>query len=221
MKHKILASVLAVTMAMGMSMTAFAADTAITAPDGTSGIYGAELTGDSIVKVPTIKITVPSALSQVAINPYKMKYTVDSKEYTDQIVFAEQTIKNESDVAVSVNIAELKAGIESGSDAVIATAAPTEKTTTKSVFMYLELKDKAGTYKDAYKSSEQTQLLVGGTKASAKTDMIELAATTGEANFKLAGAVATRPAKDWTDKDKITVSLKFTFTPQTVTAAAP
>lgn len=220
MKKKVLASVLAMSMVFGTALSVQAADSTIKNPDDT-GVYGAELEGSSTAQVPTIEVVVPGALSGIVINPYEMGVDTDTDgtdDTWDSVISVPGDITNKSNVPISVNIASLQAKADEGSEAVIAATAPTDKITTKSVFLYMELKDEnTADWQASYNAKNATQLIVGGTKASTKLDVIKLeAGDQGEtkANFKIAGSVASKPAKAWASTDTVTLSVKFTFTPQ-------
>ena len=218
-KKKLASMVLASAMVLSMNAVAFAADTTIQTPNSDTGAYSSDVTIDSEVKTPTIRITVPGS-TKVAINPYKMSYSLgESKTSTDVLANPIQYIKNESDVAVSVS-ATTSAKPTDGGNAVIAAAALKGTETTKSVFAYLELKEAANntdavTFLDKYDAKEPTQL-VFGTKATTKANMLKLAAGNTAATyaaFKVLGDVAATPSKAWTDADKIDLSLTFNFVP--------
>lgn len=224
MKKELIALSLSGAMALSMALscnTVASADTI--ANPNEAGIYSQDVTVDTTVKVPTISVDVPTSAS-IAINPYNLKYDVDGTEYTDSIVSVEQTIKNESDVAISVG-ATAEAAASTGSEVVLATAALKGTETTKSVFAYLELAPKAdestaGTYNDAYNSKTASQLVLG--KKATKSDMITLEAgdtTPTYAGFKVIGSAASKPAKAWTTNDTVDVTLTFNITPVAATVA--
>lgn len=234
MKKKVLATVLAASMVMGMSLNAFAADPGPIEADkpvvGVNGAYAAEVKGSSEVTVPIINVSLPTNLSTTVINPYSMeaKLNLGTEESpseivsTDQILSAVYTISSKSNIDLNVSIAGLTAKPSSGSKAVIATTAPTDKVTTNSVFVYLELSNEAATWQDGYIKGE-TQLIAGtnATKANVvKLEAVEIpdpedlsAVTASEAFFKFAGAVAPNPTKPWAAADKIDLSVKFSFAP--------
>lgn len=227
MKKKILALVLAATMAFGASMTVLADDS--TLEDSSSLTAGQEVTGDATVELPTLKVTVPTTTA-IVINPYKISYTNETDSSltgNSQIISAEQTIKNESNVAVAVNVSSLTGTPSEG----LALATTDKLPATKSVFLYLEVLGSDGSFADAYNAKNANQLVVNtaDAKAVSKDAIVTLAAgdsTATTAKFKFGGAAVVNPTKTgdnkttvqdpWTDSDKVTVSLKFTFTPQAV-----
>lgn len=221
MKKKLLALTLATTLALGSTMMVSAADEVI--GDAAGAAAGQEVTGDSTVTVPTIKVTVPTTADFV-INPYKLSYDSGSGlTGNSQIISAEQTIKNESSVAVAVNVSDLTAK-DVSEGITIVTTAPTAKTTDKAAFLYLEVTDQ--TFADNYtKAANQVVIPLAGekVKAASKDAIVTLAkgdeaATT--AKYKIGGSVVANPTAEgmtpWATTDAIGVSFKFTFTPQIV-----
>ncbi|MBD5464945.1 MAG: hypothetical protein HDR22_03870 [Lachnospiraceae bacterium] len=222
MKKRLLALTLATTLALGSTMMVSAADTTI--DDAAAAAAGQEVEGSSTVTVPTIKVTVPTTADFV-INPYQTEYTgEDGLKGNSQIISAEQTITNESSVAVAVNVSELTAkGVSEG--ITIVTTAPTAKTTEKAAFLYLEVTDKEA-FETGYKKAEnQVVIPLAGekVKAASKDAIVTLAegsvaATT--AKYKIGGSVVANPTAaettPWAATDAIGVSFKFTFTPQVV-----
>lgn len=242
MKKKVFALLLAATMTLGASMTVFAADNT-TINDTTGLATGAEIEGETEVKIPTIEVVVPSTTT-IVINPFSLSYESTDKSITgnSQIISAEQEIQNKSDVALAVNVASLTATPSTPGDTApkIVTAAPT-KSTGKEVFLYLEVQNKETAFETAYNTKSTQQLVAtdsksdttGKTKAASKANIITVPAkasdsTASVAKFKFGGSVVTNPVivnstdktttqNPWTDADKVTVSLKFTFTPQAAT----
>lgn len=232
-RRKLMAAALATTLVLSSSVLAFADDQNITDIAGLA--TGKEITGTSTVNSPTINVTVPAS-ADIIINPFKMEYTNDSitTPNKSQVISAEQSIKNESDVAVAVNVAELKA--EPSEGVTLATTSTSGgKVTAKTAFMYLEVVDKNATFAEKYDAKAATQMAIPGiaasdtkTKAASKTNIITLgkkADATAEAKFKIGGDVVANPTKidtsskatiddPWTSSDTISVKLKLTFTPQ-------
>lgn len=223
MKRKLLAAVLSMSMILGTGMSALAADVD-TAEDG---IYSSgEISGTTDVTLPIVKVTVPSSLGDVVLNPYKMEVTVGDDTVQEQILTAEQQIQNFSNVGVAVNVSSLVATKEEGSDVIFATAALKGNETTKSVFMYMEMigEEEGADYKGSYDAKATNQILVS-TKETKKDNVILLdkssdssteaagnTATVGK--FKFVGTATTKPAKAWAATDSFTIKMKFTFIPQ-------
>ena len=220
MKRKILTLGMATIMAASTAMIAMAEDPSAAtqaAKDATietadaSGAYGqqTEITGSTAT--PTIKVTVPT-VGDVAVNPYKMSYKLgESDAATDQVFSPEYTIKNESNVAISVGVTAT--GKVEGK-AAFATASAA-KATTNSVFAYVEFTNTTGTYESAYNAKNAKQIVLG-TKAVTKTNVITLAKgdeTAQTVNYKFLGDAASSPKTPWSKDDKIGATLAFTFTP--------
>lgn len=237
MKRKLLALTLAMTTLMSTSMMV-SADT-LDDPDLLSG--GQEVTGEAEVNLPILNVTVPTT-ANIVINPYKLEYTDDAgNKSTNQVVSAEQEIVNKSNVAVAINVADLRVSSKA-EDITIATAS-TAKETAKAAFLYLEVidanKDDAK-FEDAYNKSSANQIVIPyvadddtKTKKGAKDAIVTLAAgdaTEQKAKFKIGGEVVANPtttdketkvvtSTPWLEDDEINIAFKFTFTPQIVEAA--
>ncbi|MBD5545540.1 MAG: hypothetical protein HDR01_15175 [Lachnospiraceae bacterium] len=218
MKKRLLALTLAATLALGSTMMVSAADL----EDAAAAATGQEVEGSSTVTVPTIKVTVPTTADFV-INPYQTEYSEDGLIGNSQIISAEQTITNESAVAVAVNVSDLTAkDVTEG--ITIVTTAPTAKTTDKAAFLYLEVTDQ--TFAESYtKAANQVVIPLAGekVKAASKDAIVTLAKgdeTATTAKYKIGGSVVANPTAEgttpWATTDSIGVSFKLTFTPQIV-----
>ena len=209
---KVIATLLATTMVMSTSVMAYA--TEITTP-GDSGTYTSTVTGDSKVTTPTIKITVPTEVS-MTIDPYKIAGKT-------QIVSADQFIKNESNVPISVGVGLYATKKTDSCDITLATAALKGTETTKSVFAYLDMvsseNETSATHTGTFDAKSTSQFVLAyGTesKYTSKANMITLAKgseTPTYAAYNFQGSVATKPAKAWADTDVLSVTTVFTFTP--------
>lgn len=215
MKKRILAAVLSMSMVMGMTLVVNA--TEIT-PDSETGNYSHEFKSESEVNSPVVKVTVPSANVDIVINPYQIEYEdAESNKSSDQIIFPVQKIESSSNVPLSVSV-ELLAEVDTDSSAVIATAAPTSKVTTKSVFLFMKLGlgDAMPTDAAQIKSINFTTKKV---TTATNLDIPKVADTDADkesAVFQIGGSVATAPATPWTDKDTVTCTYKFTFVPKLI-----
>lgn len=188
-RRKLMAAALATTLVLSSSVLAFADDQNITDIAGLA--TGKEITGTSTVNSPNIKVTVPTS-ADIIINPFKMEYTSASitTPNKSQVISAEQSIKNESDVAVAVNVAELKA--EPSEGVTLATTSTSGgKVTAKTNIITLGKKDD---------STAEAKFKIGGDVVAnpTKTDTSTKATTDDP----------------WKDSDTIKVTLKLTFTPQ-------
>lgn len=240
MKRKLVALILAATMVAGTGLTASAADTTATIDAMDKAGAGQEITGAGEVNLPTIKVTVPTT-ADIVINPYQMEYTKDGDTDplgSSQIISAEQEITNESNVAVAVNVVDLTA-TEVAEGVTISTTALTDKVTTKSAFLYLEVVKDDTDFAAAYNAKAANQVVVPyvkegdtKTKKGAKDAIVTLEAgdtTATKAKFKIGGSVVANPTKlsedkkstiadTWSEEDKFGISFKFTFTPQVIPA---
>lgn len=233
MKKKLLALVLATVMTFGASMTVFAADTSVT--DITTA---AEVEGEATVKTPTIKVTVPSSIN-VVLNPFQIAHTFsdDTTVYKNQVISVPVEISSASNVALAVNVSDLKAyPTDQYSKAVLASKSVAGgKITTKSVYLYLEVvKGAASTAKfsgSGLVPAATTEAEADNATGTKQDAIITLdAATPGAtadadptpsvATFKVGGDMVANPVKEdgsadpWTTDDKVSISFKFTFTPQ-------
>lgn len=218
MKKKIISMALACALVLSASQTAGAADTNITTP--TDGAYTSSVEIEADVTVPTINITLSdTAGKKVGINPYKLEYSIGSEKYTDVIPNIEETITNESNVAIAVNVTT-KATIAQGSEAVVATAPLKGTETTKSVFSYLQIKakdsaDAALSTAPAY-DAKSAEFIAFATKDTTKKAMVTLGAGNDSATYagyKIFGDVAAKPAKAWAATDTLNFSIVFSFEP--------
>lgn len=222
---KLIASTMACALAISLAAPAFAADTTVDAP-GEDGTYSAKTEVAGTTEAPTISITVPQS-GAVVVNPYKMEVSVEQVKFTDQIISAPQYITNGSNVPISVS-ATVTGTVSDNSGIVFATSTLKGNETTKSIFMYLEIAKTTAattppTWAAAYDAKADNLAVVVGSKGTTKKDMVVMDATGGEnafAAFRLAGAVATNPAKAWTSTDAVTVSIAYTFAPTVVASGS-
>lgn len=231
MKKKILSMALACALVLSASQTVGAAgDTTIDAPDATTKAYEAKVEATTDVTVPTINITLSDTSSkQVGINPYGLEYTINgiSEKQKDAIPNREETITNNSNVPIEVNVTT-QAEVSQNSEAVIASSTLKGTETTKSVFAYLQIKAKdsnsaALTTTPAYNTKDDT-LIAFGTKATTKKAMLTLKAKEGStasyAGYKIFGQVAEKPAKAWATTDTLKYTIIFQFQPVAIKAAS-
>lgn len=229
MKRKLLALTLAMTTLVGSTMMASAAEIS----DAEGAAAGQEVTGESEITLPEIKVTVPTT-ADIVINPFQLSYdSGDGVTGSSQIISVEQEIKNESNVAVAVNVSDLQ--VTDASEGIsIVTTALTSKNTEKAAFLYLEVTD-GDKCADAY-SKAANQIAIpkpDGAKvvAASKEAIVTLAAgdeAATTAKFKIGGNVVANPVKvnenkttesaPWVNTDSIELGFKFTFTPQIVSA---
>lgn len=220
MKKKILSVVLALTMAMGMSISAFA-DTVVGNQEGAAATAaaGASLSVQSSTNLPVVKVTVPTAAA-VVINPFQLAYkdTETGLDGNDQVVSVVKKITSDSNVPVAVNLEDFKATPTSGVTVVAKTAVAAK---VKSAYIYMAIGE------DVNAAKKFTTIVAtnptGDAKGAEKAAIYTLPAketTATECQFIIRGDVNANPltaegaADPWTANDKVTVSFKFTFTPQ-------
>lgn len=238
MKKRLAALALAATMVVGSGLTVCASSASIS--DMAGAAAGQEITGDASMNLPVIAVTVPTT-ADIVINPFQMEYEKDGVTGDAQIICVAQDIVNESNVAIAVNVAELTA--KDVSDGILISTTPlTDKTTTKSAFLYVEVKEDGKDFAAKYDAKSTNQVVVPyvkdgdtRTKKGAKDAVVVLGAKPEDgdgtkAQFTINGAVVANPTKvnedktvspaPWLASDTLTVSFKFTFTPQIVTKTA-
>lgn len=215
---KTLSLVMALIMVMALAIPAFAAGASTDPYNKTTEVAGT-------TKVPTITVTIPGT-STITVNPYKMDVSVGSDTKNDQIISPVQYVKNESDVAIALDVS-ITGKVEG--EAVFATAPVTDKVTTKSAFVYFEIKaatseDGNGdpTWATAYDSKATDQVLLAA-KAVVKKDVAKLGKgdeTATYAAFRLNGNVADKSTKPWAGTDKVGATIAFTIKPAIAEASS-
>lgn len=230
MKKKILSAVLSLTMVFGMSMASFAT----TINGASAAATGSEISATSSTTLPTIKITVPTNPT-IVVNPFQLTVGSGDEARTDQILAPVQELKSESNVPIAVNIASFKATVPESSTITIAKASAA-KATTKSAYVTLKIGKDLDTTDAAEIKKIKTVVATTAGAALANAyvlDAAEFENGTAKApvvcEFQIGGDVNANPvivnsdktttADPWTNEaaDKITVAVKFTFTPQIIT----
>lgn len=229
MKKKIVTMLLAAAMVMNTVVPVLAAGTETELSGDTAVIEGLDVTVNSTVRTPTIKVKVPTSAA-IMLNPYRLEVTADGEETNAQIICAPQTITNESEVGVAINLVDLVCEVGRSSDLEIKDTQLDDNDTDKKAFLYFEMISvDDGDFEEEYTGSSDYQLIISETEQS-KEEMVILEAaeyngTTfvegTEAQFKIGGQLVAVPVDNygnltpWVDgTDTITVTMKFTFTPQ-------
>jgi|GEM_PF-4929910 hypothetical protein len=221
MKKKILSVVLAMTMVMGLSITAFA-DTVVGNQDGADATAsaGTTLTTQSTTNLPVIKITVPT-VAAVVINPFQLSYkdTEAGIEGSDSVVSVLKKITSDSNVPVAVNVENFKATPTEGV-AIVSKSAVAAKA--KSAYIYMAIGEDVNAAKKftTLVATNPTGEATGAEKAAIYV-LPAKETTATECQFIIRGDVNANPvngttgaADPWAATDKVTISYKFTFTPQ-------
>ncbi len=237
-KKRNLAMLLSMVLALGATLTVFAEGTKIDDPSAAAA--GQEVTVDSDIDLPVIDVTVPTSVS-LLLNPYQISYAEeieeDVVEAKDQvgpssIISVPGTITNASNVPIGVN-ATVSATTPT-TDFTLATAPIKTADKTKTAFIMLTVAETEEDLQAAMVGPEvkatstaptgKNQLIIGKT-AITKKDMVVLDAGNKEATtalFTFSGNMCTTLEKgSWTSTDKVTVSLKFSFTPKQYVAPEP
>ena len=240
-KNRVLSGALAGALAVTMAVPAFATSTVI------EGTY----------EEPTIAVTLPDT-GEALINPYGMPVELNPSATTPssivgaQIVTKPLAIVNNSavDLKVSATVTATAKG-----DLRLATSKPSSSDTTKSAYVYLQMTNStldannASTGADAIAGmglddvaaavaaweqkayTSATDLLLSGTAAATKNDMLVLKAsdtTTGSTPaaevgsvglFRLAGQVVASPRDAWAEADGFTATVAFSFRPDFTSAS--
>lgn len=237
-KNRVLSGALAGALAVTMAVPAFATSTVI------EGSYEA----------PTIEVTLPQT-GEALINPYGMPVELNPSATTPssivgaQIVTKPLAIVNNSavDLKVSATVTATAKG-----DLRLATSKPSSSDTTKSAYVYLQMTNStldvnnaptagadaiagmglddvaeavAAWEQKAYTSA--TDLLLSGTAAATKNDMLVLKASdaSGDAQvgsvglYRLAGQVVASPRDAWAEADGFTATVAFSFRPDFTSAS--
>lgn len=206
--RKLLAAVSALVMALGLTTTAFAEDTPVTNGSATINIT-------TTLNLPAIKVTIGTP-GAVVINPYKMKYTLNSTDYTDSLITAPTSIKSNSTIKIKVD-AKPTVIKNSSSDLKIATES-TASRTDKAVFMEL-LMDNVDAQGDVatFDGSSGTPAKAVVKESSPETATITMPAaadeTDGNAKYAAFRIKGDSSGTDWTSDDKVDLSIVFDIAP--------
>ncbi len=205
---KLLASVCALALALGMSAPAMAADTEIE-----QGATGTEITIGSTLHVPTIKVTV-GATTDVVVNPYKMTFDTDK---TDTLYNKAATIKSNSTIAVDVTATPSATGNGvTFSEVVVPTGS--NRPTSPTVHMVLKMDNVADeTTAQGYTgaSGQEAVVVKQGDPTNSATIQMAAADDNTDTNAKWAAFVITGDTggDGWSNDNAITVKIIFTIKP--------
>ncbi len=206
---KLLASVCALALALGMTAPAMAAgETQVE-----QGATGTEITIGSTLHVPTIKVTV-GATTDVVVNPYKMTFDTNR---TDTLYNKAATIKSNSTIKVDVTATPTATGNGvTFSEVVVPTGA--NRPTSPTVHMVLKM-DKANDETDAQgytgATGQEAVIVKQGDTANSATIQMDAATDNTDTNAKWAAFVVTGDTggDGWSDDNAITVKIIFTIKP--------
>lgn len=230
---KLLSSLLAISMLASMSLSSFAADaptdpgsTAITDSAGSLTDTGHTVTSNGTVKIPAVKVKLPSADANILLNPYSV--TVDSS-ITDQVISAGYEIENLS--LTDVNVFVKDAVAVTAGKLTVSTKVPTAKDTAKNVYLVLRSADEKANVEslDARPVSAATavkagDVVIGATALKAPVLLTQLAKSTdngssgGKCYATILGKMANAPTEPYTADDKVTITTTYVIKPTTIPA---
>ncbi len=241
MKKK-LSLALALVMALSLSAPVFAVDSP--APAGTNDTKSTNqsMAVAGTTKAPTIKITVSSSGAMI-LNPYKLSVDLGDTitGSTEQIVSPTYGITNESNVALQVNVTVTGKQEGNATFAKESTQDPNARKplTTNSAFVKFEMakadtepaaSDTWGTAEDVTYKADAVVASIVLKKGAATLDKDAEAPVMASAGddmstptylaFHLTGDAVSAPETPWTDADKISADIAFTFTPTVVETPA-
>lgn len=227
---KVLSVVLALAMVFAIAAPAFAAEQTV----GAAGEAGS-VQVDGSTHIPPVKVLIPAATGNtVIVNPYGLDTSADDSGKTDIIQSAPLFVESQTlvDLNMSVSVTGTPAGKAVFSATPIASA--TKAVTTKSVFMYLNVKASTKAEKDdpdtvagipAYDKASASQVVVAAAKPTVKANILQIPKATADdgtgssyAVVQLGGDASTTPSEPWTEEDKVSVAITFTFAPTTIAA---
>jgi hypothetical protein len=234
MNKKFIASVLTISMLMGLSVPAMAGDTQQVTIDNSTLSF--TVSGDSSVQIQEVKLDVPVDEGYV-INPFKQAATLNDQTVSSQVIGAVHKVHNYGSIGVKIDVTALKATPNKGyvdkkgwpiTIAGKSVANTKDWSKSKNAYLYLKFAEKE---EDLEKSTSIAKAVLGvdkkgneiaDKKGGKKLNAMDVKAG-GDYFYQLCGDVNANPkqlggkADDhdmWTADDKITVSYKLVFTPQ-------
>jgi len=234
MKKKLLASVLALSLTLGLTVPAFA--------EGDTKVNGNEheITISTITVMPTIEVYVGTAPTLI-VNPYKMEYTNAALGITNDkssLMSVPTVIISRSTIGMTVTAKPT--GTVAGNVKLATNASEVSSATNPSVFMFLNLKSLTASNVDTTTTPGTTTILTSGanaptwatTTATDQTTAVVTAAGDNAATVDLAAGDSSNPqyagfkiigesgGTAWATGDNVTVKVVLTFTPKLGTGTA-
>ena len=163
---------------------------------------------DAVPLEDLIDVLVPSS-GQMILNPYRLPVDLEGGETTDQIVHSCQTLINQSDFPVTVNVT-VTGTVPAESGAAFVSEPPSPDAPDKEVFLYAEFQPDPDWWEGSYYDLSN-QLLVSE-EGTEREDVLTLDAQ-GEGYFRLFGEMSEAPEEPWSKTDTFGAVLTFTFTP--------
>lgn len=237
MKFKrILTTALATVMTLSLAVPAFAAGPievgANTDTDLTDGVGSSEVTASGETKIPTLKVSVPSATAKIIVNPYGLDVELKARtdpddastgiEVDDGIISGIQYIENKSEVPVKVDT--WVTGVASGEAYFVDTLTASGTELYKEVQLSMNFKQMAAapTGDDLLKAATMAspdktiKLKAEAQQVDALTMAAYESASDGTAKdvlaFNFEGSVQQSPVTPWTAADTVGAYVYFSFT---------
>jgi hypothetical protein len=227
MNKKLLAILLTVAMALGTTLTAFAADPKSVSFNGSEAAgEGQTIEHEGTVQPVTISVTISALSGNIIANPYGLE--VDGK--TDSLIGDEITVSNNSQMKIALGIKGVIDLTDStlvtsgtGANCTILTAAPAANVTTlpqkKTLYVQAVVKDKdkAKSMVTNANATAPITLVYGTTAKDIQTKPVLAAGTgtapasdgTGECVVVISGATQFPASDKWVASD--TFKVKTTF----------
>lgn len=157
---------------------------------------------------PVIRVSVPDT-GRVILNPYGLKVTAGGRETTEQVTSVSYTLKNESEIPVTV-WAKAVGTVPEGSEAVFTSEPPFSDTDGKQAFVYAEFRQKNEDSWSGSYTGEKNQLVITAQESESRPVLTLPQGMDGE--FRLFGSTSIPTSSMWTAKDRVDVTLAFSFT---------
>ncbi len=217
-RNKILASLLALSLCIGLAVPAFAADTEL---GTTANKNTAEITVTSELKLPTIKVTIGSP-DKIIVNPYGMAVTVNSAEVHDTLITAPALLKNESHVDVEISAVPtvtVSQDVTVQEDGGVIADGTTKKTISMTLYM---APNATGTNTaQTLTGSEDGVSSAPVKKNGSEAAKITLGAGATAATFGSYQIKGYSAGTDWASGDTISTKIAFSIAPVFGTGTAP
>lgn len=212
-RRKLISSLLALALTLGLAVPAFATDTTLDAANPST-----EITVGTELNVPTISVTI-APLANMVINPYKLEYTGTTSK--DSLITVPALITNASGVGIKITAKPYisKANgvtiVETKSQAESATTDPTAFME----FMFataVSSKDDIATTGASWDADGSgVTLKSSSTGDGVSPATLQLAKATDDTTptygaYKISGATG---GKTWTDENKFEVKILFDIEP--------
>ncbi len=217
-RNKILASLLALSLCMGLTVPAFAVDTELGTDAGTNS---AEITVTSELKIPTIKVTIGSPGTMI-VNPYGMAVTVESAEVHDTLITSPALLTNDSDMNVKISAVPtvtVSADVTVQEDGGVIADGTTRKTISMTLYMAPNAAGTgtAQTLTGSEADVSSVPVKKNGSEAANITLEAKTAAASTYGSYQIKGYSA---GTDWATGDTISTKIAFSIEPVIGTGTA-